>query len=66
LTRDFNEFAEVREELLLRIMKFVEDSGTNLASASQTLYLSGDPGAKKEQIEAAAKKISPDIPGKAT
>jgi MscS family membrane protein len=66
LTRDFNEFAEVREELLLRIMKFVEDSGTNLASASQTLYLSGDPGAKKEQIEAAAKKISPDISGKAT
>jgi MscS family membrane protein len=66
LTRDFNEFAEVREELLLRIMKFVEDSGTNLASASQTLYLSGDPGAKKEQIEATVKKISPDISGKAT
>jgi MscS family membrane protein len=63
LTRDFNEFAEVREELLLRIMKFVEDSGTNLASASQTLYLSGDPGATKE---AAVKKISPDISGKAT
>jgi MscS family membrane protein len=66
LTRDFNEFAEVREELLLRIMKFVEDSGTNLASASQTLYLGGDPGAKKEQIEAAVKKISPDISGQAT
>ena len=66
LTRDFNEFAEVREELLLRIMKFVEDSGTNLASASQTLYLGGDPGATKEKIEAAVKKISPDIPGKAT
>jgi len=46
LTRDFNEFAAIREDLLLRIMNFVEDSGTNLASASQTLYLSGDPAAK--------------------
>jgi MscS family membrane protein len=55
LTRDFNEFAEVREDLLLRIMDFVEESGTNLASASQTLYLSGDPS-KKDQIEAASKK----------
>jgi MscS family membrane protein len=66
LTQDFNEFAEVREDLLLQIMRFVEDSGASLAKPSQTLYLSGDAGAKKEKIEAAAKKISPDIPGKAT
>jgi MscS family membrane protein len=46
LTRDFNEFMEVREDLLLRIMNFVEDSGTALASPSQTLYLSGDPAVK--------------------
>jgi len=58
LTRDFNEFAEVREDLLLRIMKFVEESGTNLASASQTLYLSGDPASTKEKIDAAAKKVA--------
>jgi MscS family membrane protein len=48
LTRDFDEFATAREDLLLRIMKFVEESGTNLASASQTLYLGGDPGAKSK------------------
>ncbi|MGA8765069.1 MAG: hypothetical protein WB562_19530, partial [Candidatus Sulfotelmatobacter sp.] len=46
LTRDFDEFTEVREDLLLQIMKFVEDSGTSLASPSQTLYLSGDPAAQ--------------------
>jgi MscS family membrane protein len=46
LTRDFNEFAEVREELLLRIMHLVEDSGTTLASPSQTLYLNQDAGTK--------------------
>jgi MscS family membrane protein len=69
-TRDFNEFAEVREDLLLRIMSFVEESGINLASASQTLYLSGDAGAKlgatKEKLDDAVKKNSPDVPGKAT
>jgi len=61
LTRDFNEFAEVREDLLLRIMKFVEESGTNLASASQTLYLSGDPASKKEKIDAAAEKVAENV-----
>jgi MscS family membrane protein len=57
LTRGFNEFVEVREDLLLRIMKFVEDSGTNLALPSQTLYLSGDPASKKGQPDGAAKQI---------
>lgn len=58
LTRDFDEFATAREDLLLRIMKFVEESGTNLAAASQTLYLSGDPASKKEKIDAAVKKAT--------
>jgi MscS family membrane protein len=51
LTRDFDEFAAVREELLLRIMTFVENSGTNLASPSQTLYLSGDPASRKDAVK---------------
>ena len=49
LTQDFNEFAAVREELLLNVMRFVEDSGTTLASPSQTLYLSGDLGSAKNK-----------------
>jgi MscS family membrane protein len=57
LTQDFNEFAEVREDLLLRIMNLVEDSGTTLASPSQTLYLSQDAGTDKDKIDAAAKTI---------
>jgi MscS family membrane protein len=66
---DFDEFATAREELLLRIMKFVEESGTSLASPSQTLYLSGDAASKskKEKIEAAVTKLDkassvPDSP----
>ncbi len=62
LTREFNEFTEVREELLLRVMNFVEDSGTALASPSQTLYLSGDPASKPPsrsgKPESAAKQIT--------
>jgi len=42
LTRDFEEFAAVREEVLLRIMNLVEDSGASLAQPAQKLYLSSD------------------------
>ena len=48
LTRNFDEFAEVREELLLQIMNLIEDSGTSLAS-SQRLYLSPDPPSPKQK-----------------
>jgi hypothetical protein len=41
-------------------MKFVEESGTNLASASQTLYLGGDPGAKSK-IDAAVKPTASTV-----
>ena len=58
LTRDFDEFAAIREDLLLRIMNFVEDSGTSLAKPSQTLYLSGDPASKKDKIDAGVKKVT--------
>jgi MscS family membrane protein len=53
LTRDFDEFAAVREDLLLHIMNFVEDSGTRLAMPTQTLYLSGDPRPETDKIKAA-------------
>jgi MscS family membrane protein len=58
LTQDFNEFAAVREDLLLRMMDVMEDSGGGLALPSQTLYLSRDAGVEKEKAESAAKKIA--------
>jgi MscS family membrane protein len=58
LTRDFNEFAAVREDLLLRIMDVMENSGSGLALPSQTLYLSRDTGVEKEKAETAVKKIA--------
>jgi MscS family membrane protein len=58
LTQDFNEFAAVREDLLLRIMHLVEDSGTGLAFPSQTLYLGHDSGLEKDKADAAVKKVT--------
>ena len=58
LTRDFNEFAAVREDLLLRIIDIMEDSGGGLALPSQTLYLSRDSGVEKQKAEDAVKKIA--------
>ncbi len=58
LTRDFNEFAAVREDLLLRMLDVMEDSGGSLALPSQTLYLSRDSGVDKEKTDNAVKKIA--------
>ncbi len=58
LTQDFNEFAAIREDLLLRIMDVVSDSGTGLALPSQTLYLGRDSGLPKEKADAAIKKVA--------
>jgi MscS family membrane protein len=56
LTREFDEFAAVREEVLLSIMNLVEDTGASLASPSQTLYLGSD--TDKDKAKAALKQIS--------
>lgn len=65
LTQDFNEFAEVREDLLLRIMNFVEDSGTALAFPAQALYLSQDSGPNKDNIKAAVRQVAEQNQGSA-
>jgi MscS family membrane protein len=55
LTQDFNEFAAVREDVLLEIMNLVEDSGASLAS-SQKLYLSPDPASSQPRGDAENKR----------
>ena len=42
--RDQSHFLEIQEDLLLRCMEIVEDSGTGFAFPSQTLYLGRDGG----------------------
>ena len=64
LTRDYNEYAAVREDLLLRMMDIVEESGSGLATQSQTLYLAKD-GAEKEKAETMLKKLAASTDPKA-
>jgi MscS family membrane protein len=58
LTQDFNEFAAVREDVLLRIMDIVDSSGSGLALPAQTLYLGRDAGLAKDKAENAVQKVA--------
>lgn len=49
LAADFNEYVEIREDLLLRMMDVVEKSGTGFAFPSQTVYLARDKGLSPEK-----------------
>jgi MscS family membrane protein len=48
-TPDWNEFLAIREDLLLRIMDVVEESGSGFAFPSQTLYVGHDDGLHDER-----------------
>jgi len=58
LTQDFNEFAAVREDVLLRIMDIVDNSGSGLALPAQTLYIGRDAGLAKDKAGSAVQKIA--------
>jgi len=57
LTPDFNEFAAIREDLLLRIMEMISASGTSLALPSRTLYLTRDQGLNQERAREAHEDV---------
>lgn len=58
LTQEFNEFAAVREDVLLRMLEIVESSGTGLALPAQTLYLGRDAGLAHDKAESAVHKVA--------
>jgi MscS family membrane protein len=51
LTTNFDEFATVREDVLMRIMNLVEDSGASLASSTPTVIVRSEPEAQKEKTD---------------
>jgi MscS family membrane protein len=57
LTKDFAEFTAIREDLLLRVMDIVKQSGTGFAFPARTLYLGKDAGLDPELTEEAQKKV---------
>jgi MscS family membrane protein len=56
-TSHYNEFLAIQEDILLRIMKVVQDSGTGFAFPSSTLYLGRDGGLDQERQQDAEKKV---------
>ncbi|HEY1270773.1 MAG TPA: mechanosensitive ion channel domain-containing protein, partial [Terriglobales bacterium] len=58
LTKDMAEYTAIREDLLLRIMDIVTDSGTGFAFPSQTVYLGKDEGMNPEKAARAASKVA--------
>lgn len=53
----FDEYLEVKEDLLLRIMDVVAESGTGFAFPSQTIYFGKDTGLSKEKSKTAEEKV---------
>ena len=56
-TSHYNEFLAIQEDILLRIMKVVHESGTGFAFPSSTLYLGRDGGLDQERQHDAEKKV---------
>ena len=56
-TRDRQEFFGIREDIFLRIMDIVQESGTGFAFPSQTLYVGRDNGLDAGRTEAAEAQV---------
>jgi MscS family membrane protein len=54
LTREYDDYTSVRENLLLRVMDIVETCGTSLAYPSQTLYIAGTSETPKAKSQGSA------------
>ncbi len=57
MTSDWTEFLGIREDVLLRIMDIVEESGTGFAFPSQTLYFARDGGLEPNRSQAAEAQV---------
>jgi MscS family membrane protein len=57
LTTDDAEYNAVREDILLRLMDIVKDSGTKFAFQSQTLYMARDHGIDEEKLAAVEQQV---------
>jgi len=56
-TSDWNEFLQIREDIFLRMMDVVNQSGTGFAFPSQTTYLSRDGGLDAERTRTAEEEV---------
>lgn len=57
LTREWNDFFAIREDVLFRIKEVIEASGTSFAFPSRTLYFARDSGLDEERTEQAKRVV---------
>ena len=57
MTTDWAEFLGIREDILLRVMDIVEQSGTAVAFQSRTLYLGRDQPSDPARRQAAEARV---------
>jgi MscS family membrane protein len=57
MTKDWGEFLGIREDILLRVMEIVGQSGSALALPSQTMYLGRDRGTDENKTHAAEASV---------
>jgi MscS family membrane protein len=57
LTQDYNEFLAIREDIMLRMMDTVGESGSGFAFPSQTIYVGRDDGLDRERSREAEKMV---------
>ena len=57
LTREWNEFFAIREDVLLRVSEIVGESDTSLALPSQTIYFGRDGGLDEEPSKAPSGRL---------
>jgi MscS family membrane protein len=58
LTRDWNDFYAIREDVFFRVSEIVRESGTGFALPSQRLYLGRDEGLEEDQIRTARDEVA--------
>lgn len=58
MTREWNDFFAIKEDILFRIKTIVVQSGTGFAFPSQTLYMSKDDGVNADLGEKAKQQVS--------
>jgi len=59
LTTNFTEFLSVQEELLLEVIRVVEEAGSGIAFPSVTTYLNNDSGIRSGRLLPSATKATP-------
>jgi MscS family membrane protein len=57
MTRNWNEFFAIQEDVMLRVGEIVKEAGTSFAFSSRTLYLGRDGGLDEERGDAAMHQV---------